>query len=233
MTVPVSGRVPDSTLSPFQVRQKFSSRSMAGLGEFCLEYADDGSCNYSIPDITDSTTTIDSSGGFFGTVDPALFSGAGGCGSDPNELCLSGAVSPTISSTWVDSNGAIWANLSNGIQYQISSGGTVSKGSGVTPSLASGTTTVTPAQANSWAAVISQLINAGVRLGTVAELPPGSSLMPNGVIVGRNQTLVTPTSTITGSSITATFANMLKSPMFLIGGFGILAVALLAGGGRR
>lgn len=224
MTVPVPSTMPNATLSPFQVRQKFSSRALKGLGEdFCIDYADDGSCNYSVP-IGSNTTTIQTGGGYYGApFDPTMFSGAGSGGE--------GLV--TVTGTTVDAAGNIIAILSNGMTYVVGPSGSVSQSTSNIPiQTASGSTTVTHAQANAWAGVITSLINAGVKLGTVNSLPPGASLLPNGTIVGSGQSLVAP-GVITSNSLTSGINALLQNPMFLIGGFGILAIALLAGGGRR
>ncbi len=225
MTVPVHSTVPDSTLSPFQVRQKFAPQSLRGLGEdFCIDYADDGSCNYSVP-IDNSTTTINTSGGYYGApFDPSLFAGAG----TPSPTSNDGLV--TVVGTTTDGAGNVIAILSNGTSYVVSPSGSVSKTNSSIP-MGSNSATVTRAQSNAWASVVTQLINAGVKLGTVANLPPGTSLLPNGTILGSGQSLVRP-GVITSNSLTSGINAVLQNPLFLVGTFGVVMLAIFAGGRR-
>ena len=64
-----------------------------------------------------------------------------------------------------------------------------------------------------------------MKLGTVAMLQPGQTMLANGTVVGMNQSLL-------GSSVNASFAAILSNPVLLIGGFGILALLAFSGGRR-
>lgn len=229
MVVPVSGHVPDSTLSPFQVRQKFASQSLAGLGDaWCID---------------PSVCTTPIMGTDPDTGDP-IQTGCGGCSTgstsgsswDPYDSVLSSAgitpaTAPGISvvSARGDAYGNIYTSYSNGTYTYVDPTGKVLSGVGAPPAAGSGNTTVTAAQANAWASLINSLTQAGVKLGTVAMLQPGQSLTPNGTIVGSNQSLIGPGGTgINVASLSTLFSN----PIVLIGGFGILALVVLSGGRR-
>lgn len=222
MVVPVSGHVPDSTLSPFQVRQKFSSQSLAGLGDWCsdtggtCDYTDDsGNCASCTPGYNPPATPID-----FAT-SPTYKQPDGTPW--PFDTTIS-STKPTLVSTYTDAGGDLVGVLSDGSTYTIQPGGNVVKGGGGTPAQH----TVTSQQASAWPAFINALSKAGVQLGTVAMLQPGQTLLPNGTILGSGQSLVGPG----GSGINSSFASILQNPMLLIGGFGILALLVLSGGRR-
>jgi hypothetical protein len=123
-----------------------------------------------------------------------------------------------------DQYGNIYTVFSNGTYTYVSPTGQVLSGVG-SPPAATGNATVTAAQANVWGSLITALTGAGVRLGTVAMLQPGQSLTPNGTIVGSNQSLI-------GGNINSSFASILSNPVLIIGGLGILALAVFAGGRR-
>lgn len=231
MVVPVTGHVPDSTLSPYQVRQKFASQSVAGLGDLdcgdgtCLSPNGDGTCAYcdysNLP--TSTAPPIDfSSSPTYKQPDgsPWPFDSAG----------ITPATAPNISvvSARGDAYGNIYTVFSNGTYTYVDPTGKVLSGVGAPPAAGSGNTTVTAAQANTWASLIGALAGAGVKLGTVAMLQPGQSLLPNGTILGSGQALVG----AGGSGINSSFASILQNPMLLIGGFGILALLVLSGGRR-
>ena len=231
MIVPVTGTIPDSTLLPLQVRQKFSSQTLAGLGDtycsdgfMCSEIADDGTCVGCIPDpsyvpatstLPGGTTAPPDSAFSYGDYTPS-FSGAG--------ITPSTASGVSVVSSSVDAQGNIYMALSNGKYVYMSPSGQVLAGVGA-PTATGGT--VTGQQASAWPALINALTQAGVKLGTVALLPAGSTLLPNGTIVGSGQSLVS------GSgSINSSISGILSNPMVLIGGFGILVLLVLSGGRR-
>ena len=119
-------------------------------------------------------------------------------------------------------SGNIITTYSDGSFTMVSpSTGSVSKGQGTPPPAAQGI--VTQAQANAWPAIVASLANAGVKLGTVAMLQPGQTLLPNGTILGSGQSLI-------GGNITSSnqqFAAILTNPMFLVAAGGVLLLALL------
>jgi hypothetical protein len=236
MTVPVHTTIPDSTLTPEAARRKISASGVRGLGEFCIEWADDGvrglgefciewaddgSCSYALDDDWGTTTSIPNTGGYYGTFDPSIFAS-----STP---ATGGAAEVTLLGTRVDSGGDLVAILSNGTEYSVQYNGSVVRGS--SGGTATGNTTVSRQQSTAWGQLLQSLTSLGVRLGTVALLPPGSSLTPNGTIVGSGQSLVRP-GVITSNSLTSGINAMLQNPMFLIAGFGLIAVIALSGGRR-
>lgn len=212
MVVQVSGTIPDSTLTPRQVRQKFSPQTLAGLGDSC--YAVDEETGECLDFGGDSSTTLDTTGGFYGVFTPPS------------------APAGTLSTTdgYFDQGGDFVIEYSDGTWHTINPNGQAAKGSGAPPSRSSGT--VTQAQSSAWPAIVNAIANAGVRIGTVALLPPGTSLLPNGTIVGSGQSLIRP-GVVTSSSLSSTLNGILSNPMLLIGGFGLIALAMFAGGGRR
>lgn len=221
MVIPVTGTIPDSTLSPFQVRQKFSSQSMAGLGDTCMEYDfDTGDC-----------VSWDTSGSFGFPAPSPITLGTGPMPLQPNgdpwpfDTSIS-TTKPSLISTYTDSGGDLVGVLSDGSTYTIhASSGQVTKGGGGTPVQG----TITSAQASVWPSFINALAKAGVQIGTVAMLQPGQSLLPNGTIVGTGQSLIGAGGAgINVPSLTSLFSN----PMLLIGGFSVLALLVLAGGRR-
>jgi hypothetical protein len=225
MVVPVTGTIPDSTLSPFQVRQKFAVQSLGGLGDWCS--AQGGICEdpdpttgdcYSICDYP--TPTIPGLGPPTGTLAPLSL--PSGIATSPVSV-TSGA---TATGSYM-SGGSLVTTYSDGTFTKVDPSGAVygyPAGSSLPPR-AQGT--VTQAQANTWGSLITALSQAGVKLGTVAMLQPGQTLLPNGTILGSGQTLVG------GNTITSNpFTAILSNPMLLIGGFGVLAVLVLAGGRR-
>jgi hypothetical protein len=120
--------------------------------------------------------------------------------------------------------GNIITTYSDGSFTMVSpSTGSVSKGQGTPPPAAQGT--VTAAQANAWPSIVASLASAGVKLGTVAMLQPGQTLLPNGTILGSGQSLI-------GGNITSSnqqFAAILTNPMFLAAGAAIILLALAEG----
>lgn len=223
MVVPVHSTIPDSTLSPGQVRQKFAS--LHGLGDACSDAG--GSC-----------TSYDEMGDCFicdySSVTTLQIPGQGltapfGSGFTPPSDYSSGNVQ--VVREYVDASGDVVLVLSDGSYHTIlQSGSTHSSASGTPPPpRSSGSSTVSAGQAGAWGALINSLSQAGVRLGTVAMLQPGQSLMPNGTIVGTNQSLIGPSGTgINIPSLSTLFSN----PVFLIGGFGLIALIALSGGRR-
>lgn len=224
MVVPVTGTIPDSTLSPAQVRAKFSSHSLAGLGDaWCLS----GDCTVPImgvdPDTGDPIQTGcggcpsgDTSGtGSYDSSYSGTFSSAG---------IGSGGSGVSVVSSSVDASGNVYMALSNGKYVYVSPSGQVLAGNG-SPTGVGGT--ITNAQAQIWGSLITNLTKAGVQLGTVAMLQPGQSLLPNGTIAGSGQQVISGGTSINLASLTSLFT----SPVFLIGGFGL--IALLALSGRR
>ena len=227
MVVPVTGTIPDSTLSPFQVRQKFAS--LHGLGD---SFCGTGTCtDYD----TDETGTAYCLNCDFTTIPPNATTGALGTGTQPDGTCWpfdpscassGGAISSGSSATgtYMSQGGNIITTFSDGTFTMMSpSTGSVSTGHGTPPAAQQGT--VTQAQANAWPQMISALTQAGVKLGTVAMLQPGQTMLANGTVVGMNQSLL-------GSSVNASFAAILSNPVLLIGGFGILALLAFSGGRR-
>ncbi len=209
MVVPVIPSLPDSTLSPHQVNQKFHSSAMAGLGWCDFSEYGDFTC-------TPDTTTIDwgpTATQPDGT--PWAFS--------PDYK----TTQPSLDHMYYDGGGDLVAVLSDGSTYTVQPGGHVSAGGGGSPSYG----TVTQKQASAWPSLVQGLINAGVRVGTVANLPAGASLTPNGTIVGSGQSLIAP-GVITGNTLTSALSALTNSPMLMIGGFGILALLLFSGGRR-
>ncbi len=231
MVVPVTGTIPDSTLSPFQVRQKFQSHSLSGLGDAacgdgfnCISIGDAGTCDACEPDPNYLPPPIN-----FGS-DPTYKQPDGTCWPfDPSCPSTGGSVShgATATGSYMSQGGNIIVTYSDGTFTMTSPDtGSVSTGHGTPPPGAAGTVTAT--QATSWNAMISALTRAGVQLGTVAMLQPGQSLTANGTIVGSGQSLIGPR----GTGINASFSSILQNPMVLIGGFGILALLVLSGGRR-
>jgi len=185
-------------------------------GYSCSELSDSGTCLGCFPDGTGGNTT---------TIDTYTPIGTAGEGSYAPSIPTGGS---SVSSTgsYMSQGGNLIVTYSDGTFTMISpSTGSVSKGSGTPPPAQAGT--VTPAQASVWPSLINALAGAGVRLGTVALLPAGASLTPNGTIVGSGQSLIGQ-----GQSINSSFAAILTNPMVLIGGFGILALLVLSGGRR-
>lgn len=233
MVVSVSGTVPDSTLTPRQVRQKFSPQTLAGLGDCSYDSQTDtysGDCG------DGNSTTIDNTGGFYGTFNPPVTFG-GSTSTQPDGTCWPfdpscGGGTPVVQGAtvnggpYVDVLGNIVTTYSDGTFSQISPSGKVTSGRSSSSMPSSGSGAITPAQASAWPAMINALASAGVKLGTVAMLKPGQTLLPNGTVVGTGQSVF-------GTSVNSSFASILSNPMLLIGGFGVLALALLAGGGRR
>ncbi len=215
MVVPVIPSLPDSTLSPHQVNQKFHSSAMAGLG--CFWNTDNaGDEFYDCSDDTPGSAPINwgstatQPDGTLWPFDPALKT-----------------TQPSLDHMYYDGGGDLVAVLSDGSTYTVQPGGHVAQGGGGTPSYG----TVTQKQSSAWPALIQSLVNAGVRVGTVANLPAGASLTPNGTIVGSGQSLIAP-GVITGNSLTSALSALTNSPMLMIGGFGILALLLFSGGRR-
>jgi hypothetical protein len=124
--------------------------------------------------------------------------------------------------------GNLITTYSDGTFTMVSpSTGSVVTGHGTPPAAASGGIAVTQAQASAWPALISSLTAAGVKLGTVAMLQPGQTLLPNGTVLGTGQSLVGP-----AGSINAQLAGIYTNPLFLAGAGGILLLALVVGGRR-
>lgn len=224
MVVPVTGKIPDSTLTPFQVRQKFSPQSLAGLGDDCSDgggicqggYDEDGNCTYCDYSLASAPPTpID-----FATNPTYKQPDGSPWPFDPSIA----SAKPTLVSTYTDAGGDLVGVLSDGSTYTIQPGGNVVKGGGGTPAQH----TVTSQQASAWPAFINALSKAGVQLGTVAMLQPGQTLLPNGTILGSGQSLVGPR----GTGINSSVSSILQNPVLLIGGFGILALLVLSGGRR-
>lgn len=218
MVVPVSGHIPDSTLSPFQVRQKFASQSLAGLGcDASCDFDATGNCSDCGDGgiTTGTTTTIGTDGGFYGTFTPPA----------PNP---SGSLyGTTVTDTYMSAGGNIITVFSDGTFRMVgSTTGAVSMGQGTLPPAAQGT--VSAAQASAWPSIINALSRAGVQLGSVAMLQPGQTLLPNGTILGSGQSLIGRG----GTGINATMASFLNNPVLLIGGFGLIALLALSGGRR-
>lgn len=203
MTVPVWSAVPDSTLTPAQVAQKFAPRTMAGLRGLgdCVDGYDEWGeyCGTGGIDFGSTATQPDGTPWPF---DPLLT--AGGTSSAPI----------SITGLYTDAGGDLVANLSNGQSVSVQQNGHVVHGAAGTPA----TGTISQAQASAWPAVIAALANAGVRIATVSQLPAGATLLPNGTVVGSGQSL------LHGAVNPNPFATILSNPVLLIGG---LAVVLL------
>lgn len=201
------------------------SGSMAGLGE-CVAWADDGSCI----DDTDWTTTWDPYGSGGGTL-PSGFTLPDGVPA-PNPAAFdTGSVYATAGSmprgarvigVYQTIDGTIVTSYDDGSHTAVSASGHASRSTGSLPPAGNGVP-ITGSQANAWAALINSLTRAGVQLGSAALLQPGQSLLPNGTIVGVNQS---------GGSINSQLTSILTNPMFLIAGGGILLLAIGLGGRR-
>lgn len=204
MVVPVKPVLPDSTLSPHQVNQKFHSSAMAGLG----------TCDWVDEDLI---CTPDTTGGY----DPGLFA--------ENQA---GAPAYVLG-TYMDDENSIVVQMSDGSNYTLRANGSYGPDATgpVAHPVSSAPRSVTSQQSNAWPAMIQSLVNAGVRIGTVANLPAGASLLPNGTIVGSGQSLIRP-GVITSNTLTSALSTLTSSPMLMIGGFGLLAILLLSGGRR-
>ena len=132
--------------------------------------------------------------------------------------------SSSVSATgsYMSAGGNIITTYSDGSYTMVSpSTGAMTKGTGSPPSASQGT--VTSAQASAWPSIVASLAAAGVKLGTVAMLQPGQTLLPNGTILGSGQSLI-------GGNITSSnqqFAAILTNPMFLVAAGGVLLLALL------
>lgn len=212
MVVPVTSSIPDSTLTPSQVNHKF--QSLQGLG-VCDWVDEDLICT---PDTTTSSTP-------FGPT----FQPDGSCYAfDPFCNSAPSSQAPTVTGSYMTSGGNIVVMMSDGTQQMLHPDGSHGPTSGTYAPMGG---TVTPAQSTGWAQLIQGLVNAGVRVGTVASLPPGASLLPNGTIVGTGQNLIAP-GVISSSSLTSALSALTNSPMLMIGGFGLLAILLLSGGRR-
>ena len=237
MVVPVTGTIPDSTLSPAQVRAKFSSQSLSGLGDaWCTDPSvctapimgtdpDTGDpiqtgCGGCSTDYTSpgSGTTLPTCGDAFGTY---------ACPTSGSPITLPSTPSSgsSITNTYMSAGGNQIITYSDGTWSLIGVTGVVTNGSGSPPAAAQGT--ISTAQANAWPSVINALAQAGVKLGTIALLPAGATLLPNGTIVGSGQRVVTPGLSLNLGSL----SSILTNPVVLIGGFGL--IALLALSGRR
>lgn len=232
MVVSVTGTVPDSTLTPRQVQQKFSPQTLAGLrGLGCDNYDfDSGAC------LDDGSTTIDTWDPYGA---PPVDFGALPYANQPDGSCwpfdpsCAGGTPVTHGATinggpYLDIEGNIVTTYSDGTFSQISPSGKVTSGKSVVGTIPSATQggSITQAQASAWPQMINALASAGVKLGTVAMLQPGQTLLPNGTVVGTGQSVF-------GTSVNSSLSSIFSNPMLLIGGFGVLALALLAGGGRR
>lgn len=218
MVVPVSPVLPDSTLSPHQVNQKFHSSAMAGLGD-CWDYDDMGQCLYD-PDASGSIPI------------PAGIPPVASYASDLAITTLNPMSSgPTVTGAWMNSSGALIMPFDTGGWMQVNRDGSSATVHSGSPPSSSQVNNISAAQANMWPSIINSLANAGVRIATVANLPAGASLMPNGTIVGSGQSLIRP-GVITSNTLTSALSALTSSPMLMIGGFGLLAILLLSGGRR-
>ncbi len=211
MVVPVPSTIPDSLLSPHQVNQKFHSSAMAGLG-VCDWVDEDMICT---PDTTTSSTNTSlQPDGSCWAFDPF-------CNSTMSQA-------PSVTGSYMTEGGNIVVMMSDGTQQMLHPDGSHGPVSGTYNPMGG---TVTAAQSTGWAQLIQSLVNAGVRIGTVANLPAGASLTPNGTIVGSGQSLIRP-GVITSNTLTSALSTLTSSPLLMIGGFGLLAILLLSGGRR-
>lgn len=197
---------------------------LAGLGDTCVDWNEDGTCANSIPDAS-SSTTITNTGGFFGTFTPPS-------GADSNPIYTpanqpTNPSSPSVTQVYQTQYGEVVTVMSDGTWRGTSPDGTGATvyGTGTPPAAASSPPPITAAQANVWGTLINSLASAGVRIGTVAMLKPGQTLLPNGTILGSGQAIVSPYGNVNSS-----FASILTSPMFLVGVGAILLLAIAEGG---
>lgn len=225
MVVPVK-----SSMAGIGVIIPTASTSMSGLGDVycsdgysCGSFADDGTCDSCIPDSifsgSPSTGSTPTPGSILATA-PSATQPDG----TPWPFAPGAGSSVSATGSYMSQGGNIITTYSDGSFTMVSpSTGSVSKGQGTPPPAAQGT--VTAAQANAWPSIVASLASAGVKLGTVAMLQPGQTLLPNGTILGSGQSLI-------GGNITSSnqqFAAILTNPMFLAAGAAIILLALAEG----
>jgi hypothetical protein len=243
LTVPVHTTIPDSTLTPEAARRKISASGVRGLG--CSLADDFYDCDVDVYDSGGNwwDQFIPSPDAGLTTYNPQTITFDQYLHTQPNGeaypfdpytigTSTGGAGSVFSVDSHVDPSGVVMVDLSNGQQIALMRDGKVVRGSGSTATYSGGNYTLTQQQTNAWPSLVNALVQAGVRLGTVAMLPQGTSLTPNGTIVGSGQSLVRP-GVITSNSLTSGINAMLQNPMFLIAGFGLIALAVFSGGGRR
>lgn len=234
MVVPVK-----SSMAGIGVFVPTVSTNLSGIGDLycgdgysCAAFDENGDCSTCLPDSSGpggSSTTLNYPGltpGTTPTPGSILISAPSATQPDGTPWPFAAGAGSSVSATgsYMSQGGNIITTYSDGSFTMVSpSTGSVSKGQGTPPPAAQGT--VTQAQASAWPSIVASLAAAGVKLGTVAQLQPGQTLLPNGTILGSGQSLI-------GGNITSSnqqFAAILTNPMFLIAGAAVILLALAEG----